>query len=190
MPVKNIDAAIVRGVDGKDGANYETYWLEGHGPNQVAVMIECLTDNKKRTAPRVRSILSKAGGEMGAGGSVEWMFLRHAAVEVKAKEEDEDGIFDCIMDIEDEMLDIEFENNAKGEGAAFITCEPTNLARVKEAVITAGFEVNEADILYKPTQTASISSAEEEEQLSDFFDKMDEEEDIQRYFHNAESSSE
>jgi YebC/PmpR family DNA-binding regulatory protein len=190
MPVKNIDAAIVRGAEGKDDTNYETYWLEGHGPNQVAVMVECLTDNKKRTAPRVRNILSKSGGAMGSGGSVEWMFLRHGAVEVKATEEEEEGIFESIMDVEDELLDIDFEDNEKGEQAAFITCQPGNLALVKEAVQKAGYDVKEADLLYKPTQTTPISGEEEEEQLRRFFDRMEEEEDIQRFFHNAELASE
>ena len=77
MPVKNIDAAIEKGTEGKDGSDFDTYWLEGLGPSKVAVIVECLTDNTKRTAPRVRHVFTKYGGEMGSTGTQLVQVVQH-----------------------------------------------------------------------------------------------------------------
>jgi YebC/PmpR family DNA-binding regulatory protein len=187
MPVKNIDAAVQKGTQDKDGTNFESYQLEGHGPGQVAVIVQCLTDNKKRTAPRVRSAFTKFGGQMGSSGAVEWMFERQGNVAVKATAEEEESILDSIIEVDDELLDIDFEEAEDGSSLAVVICQPTNLALIKGALAAADFQVEEADIIYNPTQLTAVADGHLED-LESFFGMLDEEEDVQRYFHTAEIS--
>ncbi|CAK4811268.1 unnamed protein product [Aphanomyces euteiches] len=116
MPRDKIEAAIKRGVDGKAGAVSETVLYEATGPNGSALMIEALTDNRKRTAPALRHLLTKHSGNLGASGSVAWMFERKGYLEVKQPEEasiewNEDSIMNVaeFVDLPEEHLE-EFHN--------------------------------------------------------------------------------
>ena len=112
------------------------------------------------------------------------MFTRQGIVEVKASEDDEERLLECVLDVDDDMLDVSFGDD-ENEETGVVICQPTNLAKVKTTLHEASFEINEADIVYVPTQMTQVPSDSLDE-LQDFFNMLDEEEDVQRYFHTAD----
>ena len=97
MPADNITRAIKKGTGELEGVNYEEATYEGYGPNGVALIVQCLTDNKNRTAGEVRSLFTKAGGNMGDTGSVGWMFERRGTIDVKPGPT-EDQVMEVALD--------------------------------------------------------------------------------------------
>ena len=154
-------------------------------------MVECLTDNKKRTAPAVRHLFSKCNGEMGSDGAVKWMFERAGFIAVNATEDQEDELMEAVLEAADDKFDLVFElDEDEEEGTstpvAVISCEPTNLAVMKNAVAEGGFEMREADIVYNPTQYVPVAGEDDLALLQKFFGLLDNDDDVQRYFHNAQ----
>jgi YebC/PmpR family DNA-binding regulatory protein len=99
MPKENIERALKRGTgENKDGVVFEEIIYEGYAPHGVALMIECVTDNRNRTVAEIRHLLSRSGGSMGAAGTVAWHFTRHACFAISAKGQDFDKIFELAVD--------------------------------------------------------------------------------------------
>eukprot|EP00937_MAST-01D_sp_MAST-1D-sp2_P004377 g4377.t1 len=199
MPVGNIDRAIDKGVHGKGDAQREEYVLEGRGPGGTAVIVRCLTDNKKRTAPAVRSYFSRHDGELGVSGSVGYLFERKGVVGV-ALSAGADGGEDEVEELVEELMgavldvaeDVETDpdpDGAEGTLLCTVVCEPSGLAACREAVSAAGHTPKLAELQYVPTQMQSVG-AETMARLEDMLGVMDEDGDIVEVFHNAEIAEE
>jgi len=146
VPNDNIDRAVRRGA-GLDagGANYEAITYEGYGPGGVAILVECLTDNRNRAASEVRTAMTRNGGTMADPGSVAYLFARRGVVLVpKGGELGEDDVLAAVLDAGAE------EVNDLGESFE-VVCQATDLHAVRLAVSAAGLDVESADLAWVPS---------------------------------------
>ena len=109
MPSANIERAIKKGTGDLPGVKFEDFEYEGYGPHSVAILIEVMTDNKNRTLPEIRSIMTKNGGNLGESGCVNWMFERKGVLSIKASNMTEDSLMEILDDIEIEDINIDDE---------------------------------------------------------------------------------
>ena len=109
MPAANIDRAIKKGTGELPGIKYEDVEYEGYGPHSVAILIEVMTDNKNRTLPEIRSIMTKNGGNLGEAGCVSWMFDKKGIFTISAKNIDEDYLLELLNDVAVDDISIEDE---------------------------------------------------------------------------------
>ncbi|KAF4146274.1 Transcriptional regulator [Phytophthora infestans] len=184
MPKDKIEAAIKRGVEGKDGSNAETVLYEATGPAGSALMIETLTDNKRRTAPALRHILGKNSGALGTNGSVAWMFERKGYLEIELPSGDGDK---PEMD-EDTLMEIALEAGADDvemrEGLAQVTCDPSELAAVRKGFTEAGLEPAISELIYNPKEFLDLEG-EQRETFDKLIDALNEDEDVNQIHHNV-----
>ncbi|MCJ7529834.1 MAG: YebC/PmpR family DNA-binding transcriptional regulator [Anaerolineales bacterium] len=110
MPKDNIERAIKRGAGGKEGVDLVEVMYEGYGPNGVALIIECVTDNRNRTVAEIRHILTRHGGNLGEGGSVAWQFNRVAVFTIPTMSVDQDKVFELA--VEAEADDVKFDEDS------------------------------------------------------------------------------
>jgi YebC/PmpR family DNA-binding regulatory protein len=184
VPNDNIDRAIKRG-GGLSGEtiDYQTIMYEGYGPGGVALLIECLTDNRNRAAAEVRIIMSRNGGQMADPGSVAYNFARKGVVSItKIDGLTEDDVLAAVLDAgAEEVID---------RGAGFeVVAEPADLVATRVAVQAAGIDYDAADIEF----LAAVSVAPELEVVSKVFklvDALDDCDDVQNVFTNMEPSPE
>ncbi|TKV60338.1 YebC/PmpR family DNA-binding transcriptional regulator [Nakamurella flava] len=187
VPNENIDRAVKRGsgADG-GGADYQSITYEGYGPAGVAIMIECLTDNKNRAASEVRVAVTRNGGNMADPGSVSYLFSRKGVVTVPRKHDgvavDEDELTLAVLDAGAEDV------NDVGEAFEVIS-EPTDMVAVRKAVTAAGFDYDSADQSFLPSVEVSldVESARKFVKLIDAIEDLD---DVQNVYTNADISDE
>ena len=149
MPKDNIQKAIEKATGASDGANYENVRYEGYGPNGVAFMVDCLTDNRNRTASMVRSSFTKAGGNLGTDGSVSYMFERRGSIVIPG-EYDEETMMMTALDAG--ALDFEAEDNTY-----VITTAQDTFTAVKDALEAADVkEFLECELTYVPNMEVSL----------------------------------
>ena len=184
VPNDNIDRAIKRG-GGLSGEqiDYQTIMYEGYGPGGVAMLIECLTDNRNRAAAEVRTIMSRNGGQMGDPGSVAYNFARKGVVSVmKVDGLSEDDVLVAVLDAgAEEVID-------RGMGFEVIT-EPTNLVATRQAIQAANIDYDAADIEF----LASVTLAPERDVVEKVFklvDALEDSDDVQNVYTNMEPSAE
>jgi YebC/PmpR family DNA-binding regulatory protein len=139
MPADNIKRAIQRGTGELDGVNYEEITYEGYGPGGVAVIIDVLTDNKNRAVSEVRHAFSKNGGNLGADGSVSWMFTKKGVIVIDKAAIDEDKLTEVVLDAGAEDLSDEGEHWE-------VLCEPKQFEAVTEALKTAKIKPEHAEV--------------------------------------------
>lgn len=179
MPQDTIQRAVKKGAGELDGVNYEEMTYEGYGPNGVAFVVSTLTDNKNRTAGNVRAAFSKNGGNLGETGCVGWMFQSKGQIVIERKEDmDEDEIMMLALDAgaEDfEASDEVFE----------ITTNPEDFSEVREKLEAEGFEFLSAEVTMIPDNTIEISM-ERASGLQKLIDKLEDDDDVQNVYHNAE----
>ncbi len=154
VPNDNIDRAVKRGSGAEaGGAEYQTIMYEGYGPNGVALLIECLTDNKNRAAMEVRTAISRNGGNLADPGSVSYMFNRKGVVivakEQDAKQVEEDDVLEATLDAGAE------EVNDIGEAFEVIS-EATDLVAVRTALQAAGIDYDSAEASFVPSMTVEV----------------------------------
>ena len=150
VPNKNIDSAVKRGAGLEaGGADYETIMYEGYGPNGVAVLIECLTDNRNRAASDVRVAMTRNGGSMADPGSVSYLFNRKGVVIVPKGELAEDDVLGAVLDAGAE------EVNDLGESFEVLS-EATDLVAVRTALQEAGIDYDSADANFVPTMQVEL----------------------------------
>ena len=183
VPGDNIERARKRG-SGEEacGANWETVMYEGYGPNGIALLIECLTDNRNRAATEVRTAMTKNGGNMGDSGSVSYMFKRTGIVTVKKGELTEDDILMAVLEAGAE------EVNDLGEEFE-VVCEPTDVQAVRDALKEADIEVEgaEQDFRADIEVDADLSAAKKTLNLIDALEDSD---DVQNVYSNMSISDE
>ena len=178
MPKDNIDRAIAKGSGADaDASTFETVVYEGYGPSGVAVIVEALTDNRNRTASDVRHVFAKNYGNIGGSGAVAWLFERRGLVVVEA-----DGVD------EDELMLAAAEGGAEDvvrDGTTFqVTCEPDQLAAVREAVEAAGFTVDAAELTMVPTTTVEVADENEAKKILRLIDQLEDNDDVQDVYAN------
>jgi len=178
MPKDNVDRAIKKGTGDMDGVNYEEIMYEGYGPGGVAVMVECLTDNKNRTIADVRYIFNKAGGNVGTDGCVAWMFDKKGVITISKENADEDTLMEVALDAGAEDI--------KDEGDSFdVLTAPDDFDAVKDAIDGAQIPCEVAEISMVPQNTTAVSG-KEAEQMIRFMEALDDNDDVQNFYTNAD----
>jgi len=177
MPQDNIKRAIGRASGGAGEREIEEIRYEGYGPAGVAVIVDAATDNRNRTASELRFLFSRNDGTLGETGSVGWMFAPRGIVEVDPGGLSEDELTERAL--VDGVIDVRF-----GEPTEIVT-EMQSLMAVKEALEAQGLRVRSAQLAMEPAQTARPSGADAEKVLG-FLDALEEHEDVQRVYSNAD----
>jgi YebC/PmpR family DNA-binding regulatory protein len=184
VPNDNIDRAVRRG-SGQEagGATYENITYEGYGPGGVAVLVECLTDNRNRAASDVRTAFSRNGGSMADPGSVSYLFNRKGVVLVgKTAGANEDDILTAVLDAGAE------EVNDLGDSFE-ITSEATDVVTVRSALQAAGIDYESADIAFVPTMEVPIDEAQAR-RVFRVIDALEDSDDVQDVYANYSVSDE
>ncbi|BET51275.1 YebC/PmpR family DNA-binding transcriptional regulator [Streptomyces sp. RK23] len=183
VPNKNIDSAVKRGGGLEaGGADYETIMYEGYGPNGVAVLIECLTDNRNRAASDVRVAMTRNGGSMADPGSVSYLFNRKGVVIVPKGELAEDDVLGAVLDAGAE------EVNDLGESFEVLS-EATDLVAVRTALQEAGIDYESADANFVPTMQVELDE-EGARKIFRLIDALEDSDDVQNVFANFDVSDE
>ena len=173
MPKDNIKKAIDKAKNAGSGENYDSIRYEGYGHGGVAIMVDCLTDNKNRTASFVRSAFSKHGGNLGTDGSVSYIFEKKGVIEV-AKSYDEDEV--TMAALEGGASDVEVLDESY-----YITVEPEDFIKVKEALEEAGVkEFLTSEVTFVPNMEVELNEegCEKVHKLLDVLDELDDVNDI------------
>lgn len=185
VPNDNIDRAVKRGAGLEDGAaTYETIMYEGYGPAGVAIMIECLTDNRNRAASEVRVAVTRNGGNMADPGSVAYLFNRKGVVVVsKSSGATEDSLMEASLEAGAEEI--------KDLGETFeIISEPSDLVAVRSALQSANIDYDSADSSFLPTLSIPITDPETAKKLFDLIDAIEESDEVQNVYGNFDVSDE
>jgi len=179
MPNDTIDRGIKKAAGDLNSVNYENLTYEGYGPSGVAIIVDTLTDNKNRTAANVRSAFTKGGGNVGAQGSVSFMFDRKGQIVIDKEE--------CDMDADELMmaaLDAGAEDFSEEEDSYEVITDPDNFSAVREALEKAGIPMVEADITMIPQNWVELTDEEAIKKMQRILDLLDEDDDVQAVYHN------
>jgi YebC/PmpR family DNA-binding regulatory protein len=177
MPQDNIKRAIARGVGGEEGANYENLTYEGYGPGGVAILVDCLTDNKQRTVSDVRSYFNKNGGRLAESGSVAYLFTAKGVILIDPDVSNEEAVTEAA--IEGGAEDIQ----PTGDGGFEITTAPSDLVAVQQALANAKIAYASAEQSMIPVTTVSIVG-KEATQILRLVDQLEEHDDVQTVYAN------
>ena len=183
VPNDNIERARKRGSgEEAGGADWENIMYEGYGPNGVAMLIECLTDNRNRAATEVRTAMTKNGGNMGESGSVVYMFTRTGVVVVEKGDLTEDDVLMAVLEAGAE------EVNDLGERFE-IVCAPTDIQAVKEALQEADITVDDSDQDFRASVEVPLE-ANDAKKIFRLIDALEESDDVQNVYTNMDLSDE
>lgn len=178
MTKDTINRAVKRGSGDQDGADMFEMIYEGYAPNGVAVVVECLTDNKNRTVADVRHAFSKFGGNLGTDGSVSYMFEKIGLITLKPGY-DEDAVLDVALEAGAE------EVTTESDGSIIVQTAPEDLLKTKQALEAASFEITDASA----TRVADIRvplNEEQAEKLDKMLDMLEDNDDVQNVYTNAD----
>lgn len=182
MPKSNIQRAIQRGTGELPGVSYEEFTCEGYGPGGAALLIEGVTDNKKRAIAQIRHTLSQHGGHLGEVGCVNWLFNRKGTMILDKSKVDEDKIIDLAVEAgaedikdEDDTLEIVFA--------------PEQFAQIKENIKKAGYPPQLLELTMVPQTTVPLEEKEALQMLR-LMDALEESEDVQRVYANFDITDE
>jgi len=178
MPADNIKRAIDRGTGDLDGVAYEDVCYEGYGPGGVAVMLECLTDNRNRTTPEVRHLFSKHGGNLGENGSVGWVFTRKGLILVsRADGLDEDALMESALEAGAEDLDMDDPDFFR------VFTAPEELHQVKDGLETAGAVIEAAEFDMEPSTSVKLEG-KKAQQMMRLIEAFEDHDDVQNVWVN------
>ncbi len=178
MPKSNIESAINKAKNKGNDENYESVRYEGYGPGGIAIMIDCLTDNKNRTAGFVRSALTKKGGNLGTDGSVSYLFERKGVL-VLEKDYDEDKLMEDILSLD--VLDFISEE----EGYTIYT-DPANFIEVKDSLTNMGYDnFIVSEVTFVPNNYINLDE-ETSDKVCSLIDTLNDLDDVQNVYHNLE----
>ena len=179
MPNDTIDRGIKKAAGDLGSVNYENLVYEGYGPNGIAIIVETLTDNKNRTAANVRSAFTKGGGNVGAQGSVSFMFDRKGQIIIDKEE--------CEMDADDLMmtaLDAGAEDFNEEEDSYEVLTNPDDFSAVREALEAAGVPLLEAQVAMIPQTTVELTDEKSLKDIQRILDLLDDDDDVTDVWHN------
>ena len=176
MPNDTIDRAIKKGTGELGGQHYEQVAYEGYGPGGVAFMIECLTDNRNRTAPEMRKAFERAGGQLGATNCVGWMFERKGAFVVSGEQADEDTLMELALEAG--------ADDVAAEADLFeITCDVAAFGAVKGALAERGIETISGELGMVPTNRVTVD-ADKARQVLRLMEALEDHDDVQNVYAN------
>ncbi|HOC02177.1 MAG TPA: YebC/PmpR family DNA-binding transcriptional regulator [Candidatus Ratteibacteria bacterium] len=176
MPNDNIQRAIKKGT-GEDGTvSLESVGYEGYGPGGIAVLVETLTDNKRRTAAEIRSIFSRHNGNLGESGCVSWMFERKGVIDVKKENVNEEQLFSLVLDAGAD--DLQLDNDVFE-----IVCPPDKVETIKKILEQNNIAIESASVNLIPKNTVRVEG-KDAEQLLKLLDELEEHEDVQNVHSN------
>lgn len=180
MPNDNVKRAIDKAVGGGEGSNLEEVTYEAYALAGVAVIIECMTDNKNRTLPEIRNVFTKRGGNMAEMGAVGYLFNSLGLIVFNNVSEDK------VMEV---ALDYDVEDIAAQEdGSVEVTCSVEAFEALKEAFDKAGLKYESAEVTMIPSMMVPIEDKEVAEKIMGIIDALDESDDVQNVYHNAHFS--
>ncbi|MDY0816232.1 YebC/PmpR family DNA-binding transcriptional regulator [Kitasatospora purpeofusca] len=184
VPIDNINRAVKRGGGLEaGGADYQTIMYEGYGPNGVAVLIECLTDNRNRAASDVRVAMTRNGGSMADPGSVSYLFNRKGVVIVpKTDGVDEDKLFEVVLDQEPEEI------NDLGDSFEIVS-EASKMVAVRTALVDAGVDYDSAEANFLPSMQVELD-VDGARKILKLIDALEDSDDVQNVFANFDISDE
>ncbi|MEV0292533.1 YebC/PmpR family DNA-binding transcriptional regulator [Nocardia sp. NPDC050710] len=183
VPNDNIERARKRGGgEEAGGADWQTIMYEGYGPNGVAVLIECLTDNRNRAAGEVRVAMTRNGGNMADPGSVSYLFHRKGVVTLEKNGLSEDDVLMAVLDAGAE------EVNDLGDSFEVIS-EPTDLIPVRKALQSAGIDYDSAESGFQPSVSVAVD-ADGARKVFKLVDALEDSDDVQNVYTNVDLSDE
>jgi YebC/PmpR family DNA-binding regulatory protein len=177
MPRDSVDKAIKKGTGDLPGVSYEEVIMEAYGPGGVAVLVESLTDNKNRTAPELRNLLAKHGGNPAGAGSVAWLFQKKGVITVNMAGISEERLMELVLEAGADDLKVE-------DAAATITASPHAFEAVKQALQAQKIAVESADLTMAPTTTVRVDNPQTAKQLLGLLDALEDHEDSQQVYAN------
>ncbi len=182
MPAANVERAIKKGTGELPGVRYESAVYEGYGPGGSAILMDVLTDNKKRTVADIRHLISKYGGNLGESGSVAWQFENRGTLTVPVEGIGEDDLFEAAVDYGAE--EIEQEDNQ------FVISVPAERVYELQSILEErGFPIDSVEVGLEPTSTVQVTGSDAR-QLLKLLDALDEIEDIQKVYANCDIAEE
>lgn len=179
MPNDTIERGIKKAAGDANAVNYEVLTYEGYGPNGVAIIVDTLTDNKNRTAANVRSAFTKGNGNVGAQGSVSFMFDKKGQIIIDKEE--------CDMDADELMmvaLDAGAEDFAEEDDSFEVITDPADFSQVREALEAAGIPMMEAEVTMIPQTWVELKDEEDLKKMNKLLDLLNEDDDVQAVYHN------
>jgi YebC/PmpR family DNA-binding regulatory protein len=182
MPNDTVERAIKRGAGGDDDSNYDEIRYEGYGPGGVAIIVDCMTDNRNRTASEVRHAFTKHGGNLGTDGSVAYMFSKKGIISY-GPGVDEDAVMEAALEAGAE--DVETND----DGSIDVYASPDDFSDVVEVMRGAGLEPDNAEVTFEADSSAplELDGAEKLMRLVDFLEDLD---DVQEVYTNADIAPE
>jgi YebC/PmpR family DNA-binding regulatory protein len=178
MPADNIKRAIERATGGDKADQYEEIAYEGYGPGGVAILVETATDNRNRTAADVRSIFTKAGGQLAGAGAVAWQFEPHGVISVPREGQDPDEVALLAIDAGAEDVDTDAD-------PLEITTQPGDLEGVRRALEAAGVKVESAELTMQAKTTVTVDDGQVRQTLR-LIEALEDHDDVQRVSANLE----
>lgn len=182
MPRDTVDRAIKRGVGGTEGENYEELRYEGYGPGGVALMVDCMTDNRNRTAGEVRHAFTKYGGNLGAEGSVGYLFTKQGIISFQPGI-DEDQVMEAALEAGAQDVIV------NDDGSIDVITDPDEFSDVKEILTQAGLDTEVGEVTFNASTNAELDR-ETAERLLKLVDVLEDLDDVQAVYHNADIADE
>jgi YebC/PmpR family DNA-binding regulatory protein len=177
MPNDTINKAIKKGTGELGAENYEPLLYEGYGAGGVAFIVDILTDNRNRTAPEIKKLFERAGGQMGTTGCVGWMFEQKGTFIIAADKTDEDALMEIALEAG--------ADDVSNEGEYFeITCEVPAFQAVKQALAEKNIPTESAQIAMIPTNTIAVPDLEQAQKVLRLVDALEENDDVQNVYGN------
>ncbi len=182
MTKDTVERAIKRGAGAADGENYEEVRYEGYGPNGVAIMVDCLTDNRNRTVSEVRHAFTKAGGNLGTDGSVAYLFSKVGTLTFPAGSD------------EDKLMEVALEAGAEDvvtndDQTIDVQTTPETFLDIKQAMLAAGLEPEMAEVTMSPSTSVDLE-LDDAEKVMRLVDTLEDLDDVQNVYTNADFSDE
>ena len=182
VPKDTVERAIKKAAGELDGQNIEEVRYEGYGPSGVAVMVDCMTDNRNRTVSEVRHAFTKCGGNLGTDGSVAYLFTQVGQISFPASA-DEDTLMEAALDAgADDLV-------ANEDGSFDVLTTPELFGAVKDAMTGASLESEQAEVTMRPSTNVSLD-ADAAKQMLRLLDMLDDADDVQQVYSNADIAEE
>ncbi|HEX3565044.1 MAG TPA: YebC/PmpR family DNA-binding transcriptional regulator [Acidimicrobiales bacterium] len=176
VPIDTIERAIKRGSGELEGVRYESINYEGYATDGVAVIVECLSDNRNRTGAEIRNLFNKNGGSMAEPGAVSWQFERKGLISLP-RNLDEDQIMEAAMEAGAEDLTDEDDHWV-------VTCSPTDMMAVRAALEGADLTPSSSDLSMVPTSTIEVNDEGEAKKVLRLIEALDDHDDVQNVYAN------
>ena len=178
VPNDNIDRLIKKAAGDSDKNNYEALTYEGYGPNGVAVIVECLTDNKNRTAGNIRHYFDKFGGNLGTTGCVSYLFSEKGIIVIEHEGElEEDAVLEDVMELGGDDM-------TYSEDSIEIVCDPSAVSDLREGLTAKGYLVTSAEAEEVPSTYVTLTEEESLRKMGLLLEHLEDDDDVQNVWHN------